>query len=91
MLLKGAVLRDLGEHRLKDLIRPERIFQMFIERARAVKPDFALTDASAPAIAEICTWLDGLPLAIELAARSRIFTPQALLTGWPARSTGWRC
>jgi predicted ATPase/class 3 adenylate cyclase len=55
--------------------------RLFIERARAVKPAFALTDDSAAAVAEICYRLDGLPLAIELAAaRSRIFTPQALLT-----------
>jgi predicted ATPase/class 3 adenylate cyclase len=54
--------------------------RLFIERARAVKPAFAITDESAAAIAEICYRLDGLPLAIELAAaRSRIFTPQALL------------
>jgi predicted ATPase/class 3 adenylate cyclase len=53
---------------------------LFIERARAVKPDFAVTNENAPAVAEICVRLDGLPLAIELAAaRIRIFTPQAML------------
>src|SRR5262249_18287647 len=49
-------------------------------RAQLVKPDFTVTDESAPAVAEICARLDGLPLAIELAAaRIRLFTPQALL------------
>jgi predicted ATPase/class 3 adenylate cyclase len=53
---------------------------LFIERARAVKPEFAVTNENAPAVAEICVRLDGLPLAIELAAaRIRIFTPQAML------------
>ena len=53
---------------------------LFIERARAVKPDFAVTNDNAPAVAEICVRLDGLPLAIELvAARIRIFSPQAML------------
>ncbi len=53
---------------------------LFIERARAVKADFAVTDANAPAIAEICVKLDGLPLAIELAAaRAKLLSPQALL------------
>jgi predicted ATPase/lipopolysaccharide biosynthesis regulator YciM len=54
--------------------------RLFVERARAVKPNFSLTDQNAPAIAEICSQLDGLPLAIELAAaRVQILPPDALL------------
>jgi predicted ATPase/class 3 adenylate cyclase len=90
-----APLGLYGEHEfpvpplsMPDLKRPpplESLTQyeavgLFVERARALKPDFKVTNESAPAVAEICVRLDGLPLAIELAAaRIKMLPPKAML------------
>ena len=90
-----APLRIAGEQEFPvpplDLPDPERLpslevlaqsdaVRLFIERARAVKPDFMVTAENAAAVAEICFHLEGLPLAIELAAaRIKTLTPQAML------------
>jgi predicted ATPase/class 3 adenylate cyclase len=95
LVTSRAVLHRYGEHEflvppldlpdprklpdLASLTRYEAI-GLFIERATAVKPDFALTKDNAPSVAEITVRLDGLPLAIELAAsRVKILPPQAIL------------
>jgi predicted ATPase/class 3 adenylate cyclase len=55
--------------------------ELFIQRAKAVKPGFRITNDTAQAVAEICYRLDGLPLAIELAAaRIKLLPPHAMLT-----------
>jgi predicted ATPase len=60
--------------------------QLLVARAVAVRPGFALTPANAAAVAELCRRLDGIPLALELAAvQLRILTPAALLTRLGAR------
>ncbi len=95
LVTSRAVLHIRGEHEcavaplaLPDPKRPvdcENVSQyaavaLFVQRAQAIKPDFQITQANAPLIAEICVRLDGLPLAIELAAaRVKVLPPQALL------------
>ncbi len=90
-----APLRISGEQELPvpplELPDPDRLpslevlaqsdaVKLFIERARAVKPEFMITAENAAAVAEIVFHLDGLPLAIELAAaRVKLLTPQAML------------
>lgn len=63
-----------------DRLRKYGAVALFVQRALAVKPEFAFDTESAPALVEICHRLDGLPLAIELAAaRSKLLSPRAML------------
>ena len=60
-------------------IRDVAAVRLFVDRAHVVRPEFEVTDDNAAAVAEICRRLDGLPLAIELAAaRLRLFSPEVL-------------
>ena len=84
----------LGLPRRKPPPPPEQLSQfeavrLFIDRAQAVKADFTIDNAKAPAVAEICHRLDGLPLAIELAAaRVRMLPPRRCWLVW---SSGCHC
>jgi predicted ATPase/DNA-binding CsgD family transcriptional regulator len=95
LVTSRALLRINGEHEFPvaplALPDPQHLGQgtglshypaiaLFVQRAQSIKPDFQLTTANAPVIADICTRLDGLPLAIELAAaRIKLLPPQTLL------------
>ncbi|HEY6408686.1 MAG TPA: NB-ARC domain-containing protein, partial [Ktedonobacteraceae bacterium] len=95
LVTSRATLHLSGEHEfpvpplavpdLTQMPSPETLTQrasvrLFVLRTQAIQPAFQLTPANARAIAEICVRLDGLPLAIELAAaRSKLLPPQALL------------
>ena len=76
-----------AETPLEQLLSVDSV-RLFVQRARLVRPDFDLSPANAAAVAEICARLDGLPLAIELAAaRSRMFEPHDLLSRLDRRLT----
>ncbi len=75
-------LRDFGSATVDgiELVAAHAATALFVERARSVTMQFVVTPEHAPIIAAICTRLDGLPLAIELAAaRSKLFSPPGLL------------
>ena len=95
VITSRAVLRLTAEHELPvpplDLPDPRQApplralgqveaIALFVQRARAVAPGFAITDDNARAVIEVCRRLDGLPLGIELAAaRVKLLTPSAIL------------
>ena len=95
LVTSRAALRVQGERefpvqplalpRPSDLASPDALstyasVELFVKRAQAVKPSFALTAENARAVADLCIRLDGLPLAIELAAaRIKLLSPQAML------------
>ncbi len=75
-----AVPDEISQISLDELLNYEAI-KLFVERARNAKSNFALREENARSIAEICARLEGLPLAIELAAaRVKILSPQMILT-----------
>ncbi|HEX8001727.1 MAG TPA: DUF4062 domain-containing protein [Mycobacteriales bacterium] len=82
-----AVLRLRGEHDVEILPLPtEEAVRLFVDRAEQVNPRLDLDAAATESIAEVCRRLDGLPLAIELAAaRTRMLTPAALLSRLTSR------
>ena len=71
---------DLAHLPVTESLRLFPAVSLFLERAQSIRPDFELTDDNSEAVASICSRLDGLPLAIELAAaRIKLFQPQAML------------
>jgi predicted ATPase/class 3 adenylate cyclase len=68
--------------RIPSLSLTDEAIELFADRARRVRPDFAITEQNIAAVTEICRRLDGMPLAIELAAaRVRAMSPEDILDG----------
>ena len=74
----GLPPADADKLTAEEALRYEAV-ELFVDRARAVQPSFALTDDSAPLVVDICLRLDGLPLAIELAAARTRALPLAAI------------
>jgi len=79
-LVRPLASPDLSNRTPLELLTKNPSVELFSQRAQSVKPGFSITDENARSVAEICARLDGLPLAIELAAaRVKLFPPKALL------------
>src|SRR5258708_4172038 len=79
-LLSSLALPDVKQLPATESLPQYAAVALFIQRTQAVKPGFRITEAGARAVVDICVRLDGLPLAIELAAaRMRLLSPQQLL------------
>ena len=87
LVTSRACLRIYGEQEFPvSPLEQNSAIQLFVQRATAVRPNFAVTPENAPAIREICSRLDGLPLAIELAAaRTKLLSPSAILARLQSR------
>jgi predicted ATPase len=87
LVTSRAALHISGEHTLAvPPLDEQSAIELFIRRAQAIRPGLVLSEANRQAIADICQRLDGLPLAIELAAaRVRLFEPQVLLARLSSR------
>ena len=81
LVTSRACLRLYGEQEFPVApLRQSSAVELFVQRATAVRPNFNVTPQNEPAILDICTRVDGLPLAIELAAaRSKVLSPTAIL------------
>jgi predicted ATPase/DNA-binding winged helix-turn-helix (wHTH) protein len=81
LVTSRACLRIYGEHEFPVApLQQNSAVELFVQRATAVRPNFAVTGENSAAIREICLRLDGLPLAIELAAaRTKVLSPSAIL------------
>jgi predicted ATPase/DNA-binding winged helix-turn-helix (wHTH) protein len=81
LVTSRACLHVYGEHEFPVApLEQDSAVQLFVQRGTAVRPNFAVTDENSGAIRDICTRLDGLPLAIELAAaRTKLLSPKAIL------------
>jgi predicted ATPase/DNA-binding winged helix-turn-helix (wHTH) protein len=81
LVTSRAGLRIYGEQEFPlAALEQDAAVQLFVHRATAVRPNFAMTGENAEAIREICARLDGLPLSIELAAaRTKLLSPRAIL------------
>jgi predicted ATPase/DNA-binding winged helix-turn-helix (wHTH) protein len=81
LVTSRACLRIYGEQEFPvTALALNSAIELFVQRAAAVWPDFAITSENGPAVEEVCSRLDGLPLAIELAAaRTKVLSPSAIL------------